>query len=327
MPRGKRELRRVELLGGSAFAMIVGVIVVVFFVAGAGRILFGLPQTAAVITSILVDLANGDRASNSLSALAVNPVLVAAAQAKANDMAAKGYFAHVSPEGLDPWHWFKEAGYSFTHAGENLAVDFSDSSDVEKAWMNSPSHRENILDAKYTEIGIASAVGMYEGHETIFVVQEFGTPQAVQAQQEVVAESVPENPTVIATAEAPKPKPAEAAPAPYPEPEQVLGSTNAEVSAVRPETAVEASSLPAPVAYVIASPRTSLRYSFLAIGLFLLIALAYTTRFEMKKHHLRHVRAVTVLIVFMGVLFLAGNHFVFTEPVIASTGPFVAQGR
>ena len=58
-PKGKKERRRMELLGGSAFAMVVGVIVVVFFVAGAGRILFGLPQTAAVITSILVDLANG----------------------------------------------------------------------------------------------------------------------------------------------------------------------------------------------------------------------------------------------------------------------------
>ena len=306
--------------------MVVGVIVVVFFVAGAGRILFGLPQTAAVITSILVDLANSDRASNSLSALKVNPVLVAAAQAKANDMAAKGYFAHVSPEGIDPWHWFKEAGYSFTHAGENWAVVFSDSSDVEKAWMNSPSHRENILDARYTEIGIASAVGMYEGHETIFVVQEFGTPSVQSASQTTVVETVPATPTIIATAEAPIPKPEDTAPAPEPEPEQVLGTTNAEVSVPPPDAVVEASSLPAPVEYVIASPRTSLRYSFLAIGLFLLIALAYTTRFEMKKHHLRHVRAVTVLIVFMGVLFLVGNYFVFPEPVIASTGPATAQG-
>jgi len=318
-----------ELLGGSAFAMVVGVIVVVFFVAGVGRILFGLPQTAAVITSILVDLANGDRVSNSLSALKVNPVLVAAAQAKANDMAAKGYFAHVSPEGIDPWHWFKEAGYTFSHAGENLAVDFSDSSDVEKAWMNSPSHRENILDAKYTEIGIASAVGVYEGHETIFVVQEFGlpaqagtpTPQGVP--HTVVAQTVPTTPTIIATAEAPKPE----ATVPNAEPEQVLGTTNVEVSTSPPEAVVEASSLPAPMEYVIASPRTTLRYSFLTIGLFLLIALAYTTRFEMKKHHLRHVKAVTLLIVFMGVLFLAGNYFVFTEPVIASTGPSVTQGR
>ena len=48
-----------------------------------------------------------------------------AAQAKADDMATKGYFAHTSPDGKNSWYWFKQAGYTFTYAGENLALDFS----------------------------------------------------------------------------------------------------------------------------------------------------------------------------------------------------------
>lgn len=334
LPKGKKELRRVELLGGTAFGVAVCLIVVVFFAANAQRFFLGLPQTAAVITAILVDLANGDRAANSLGRLAVNPKLVAAAQAKANDMARGGYFAHVSPEGKDPWYWFKEAGYSFTHAGENLAVDFSDSVDVEKAWMNSPAHRENILDARYTQIGIATAVGTYQGHETIFVVQEFGTPAAVQVavptqaaeplEQEIAVQDVPATPTKIATAAAPEPSP-EPREAPTPEPEQVLGTAKAaQISAPAADVAPPLTT--GPVGYALASPRTSLQYAYIAIGIFLLAALAYMTRFEMKKHHLRHVKAAVLLVLLMGAILLAANYFVFSAPTIPSGGASVMRG-
>ena len=138
----------------------------------------GSPYVAAVISAVLVDLANNDRAALALPELKVNPVLAAAAQAKANDMAAKSYFSHTSPEGFDSWHWFKEAGYDYQYAGENLAVNFSESSDVEKAWMSSPTHRDNIMSSKYAEIGIATAVGTYKGKTVTFAVQMFGTPKA-----------------------------------------------------------------------------------------------------------------------------------------------------
>ncbi|MBP6858799.1 MAG: hypothetical protein KBC33_03140 [Candidatus Pacebacteria bacterium] len=131
---------------------------------------------AAVISSSLVELANTDRNNASIPSLRTNPVLERAAQAKADDMAAKGYFAHNSPNGTTPWHWLARAGYDYAHAGENLAIDFFESADVEKAWMNSPLHRANILNAEFTEIGIATARGMYNGHETTFVVQMFGKP-------------------------------------------------------------------------------------------------------------------------------------------------------
>lgn len=131
---------------------------------------------AAVISSAVVELTNIDRAQNELLSLKVNPVLERAAQLKAEDMATKSYFAHTSPEGLTPWHWFKSAGYNFVYAGENLAVRFYDSVDVVKAWMNSPGHRANILNTHFTEIGIGVAEGVFEGKPTVFVVQMFGSP-------------------------------------------------------------------------------------------------------------------------------------------------------
>jgi hypothetical protein len=131
---------------------------------------------AAVLPSVLVDLANEDRTNESLTQLTENPLLVEAAQKKAADMAAKGYFAHVSPEGIEPWFWLQSVGYSYKAAGENLAVHFEDSEAVNKAWMASPSHRANIVNPEFTEIGIGTAVGMFEGRETLFVAEFFGKP-------------------------------------------------------------------------------------------------------------------------------------------------------
>jgi hypothetical protein len=123
-----------------------------------------------------VDETNQNRVENSLPALQLSPLLQAAAQDKANDMATKGYFAHTSPQGLTPWYWFEQVGYSFDYAGENLAVNFSDSQDVTNAWMNSPEHRANILSVNFTQIGIATAQGIYNGQPATYVVEEFGTP-------------------------------------------------------------------------------------------------------------------------------------------------------
>lgn len=131
---------------------------------------------AEILPRVLVDLTNGNRTAFELNQLAVNPLLEEAAAKKAADMAQKSYFAHTSPEGVTPWFWFSDAGYKFVSAGENLAVHFSDSPDVVRAWMNSPSHRANILNQNFTEIGIAMSKGYYQGRPTVFVVQMFGRP-------------------------------------------------------------------------------------------------------------------------------------------------------
>jgi hypothetical protein len=91
-------------------------------------------------------------------------------------MAENGYFSHYSPDGVSPWHWFGEAGYVYTYAGENLAIHFNDSTEVVEAWMDSPTHRDNIINLLYKEIGVGTAKGKFDGYDTVFVVQLFGTP-------------------------------------------------------------------------------------------------------------------------------------------------------
>jgi len=145
---------------------------------------------ALVLPDALISQTNGQRITNgNLGTLTTNALLTAAAQQKANDMAAKGYFAHNSPDGHTPWYWMDQVGYKFIYAGENLAVNFTDSSDVTQAWMNSPGHRENILNGHYTEIGIATAQGTYEGNPTTFVVEMFGNPASVAAAAPISAAS------------------------------------------------------------------------------------------------------------------------------------------
>lgn len=133
-------------------------------------------MTATVLPAVLVDLANDARASSNTPALTRNSVLDNAARMKAEDMASSGYFAHTSPKGITPWYWFDKAGYYFSYAGENLAINFSESTDVENAWLASPTHKANIVNSNFTEIGIATIDGMYQGRPTTYVVQMFGRP-------------------------------------------------------------------------------------------------------------------------------------------------------
>ncbi len=131
---------------------------------------------STVLPAVVVDLTNEERADLNAAPLRRNTTLDAAAKLKAEHMAKNEYFAHYSPDGVSPWHWFNQSGYVFAHAGENLAIHFTDSSEVVEAWMDSPSHRANIVNAQYTEIGVGTAKGTYEGYDTVYVVQLFGTP-------------------------------------------------------------------------------------------------------------------------------------------------------
>lgn len=202
-PRTTSVSRRseVRLMEGTALGIFILLIVGSLGLTSLGSLIVHTNMSAAVEAAVMVDLTNENRVQNALPGLTVSPVLVEAAQEKADDEAAKSYFAHTSPQGLDSWYWFKQVGYDFTYAGENLAVDFTDSAEVVNAWMNSPEHRANILDGHYTQIGIATASGMYQGHPTIFVVQEFGTPaDGSSASAPVVASTQPAEPTQMAEA-------------------------------------------------------------------------------------------------------------------------------
>lgn len=129
--------------------------------------------------SEVIKLTNSERVSVGDQALTESSVLDQVARSKAADMFTGNYWAHVSPSGVTPWHWYEEAGYRYSYAGENLARDFDSSSGVIAGWMGSPSHRENLLSANYTEIGVAVVNGQLLGHETTLVVQEFGRPQTL----------------------------------------------------------------------------------------------------------------------------------------------------
>ncbi len=130
----------------------------------------------------VVALTNTERTRQGLAPLALNPTLSQAATSKGSDMFANQYWAHTSPSGKEPWAFISEAGYSYRVAGENLARDFAVSDQVVQAWMASPTHRANIVNASYQEIGVAVVNGELNGMETTLVVQMFGTPRAQLAQ-------------------------------------------------------------------------------------------------------------------------------------------------
>lgn len=144
----------------------------------------------------LIKLTNEKRESQGLGVLKINEKLAEAARQKANEMFVLDYWAHYSPAGKSPWWFFQNVGYSYRYAGENLARDFDQSPNVVKAWMNSPTHRDNILNPDYQEIGIAVVDGLLQGQETTLVIQMFGAPipetaadkniEAVAAEEEAI---------------------------------------------------------------------------------------------------------------------------------------------
>lgn len=124
----------------------------------------------------LYQLTNKERLRYNLPPLAYNEKLAQAAFNKAEDMFKNNYWAHYSPQGHSPWDFILSVGYEYEYAGENLAKNFLFSQDVIDAWMNSKTHRENMLRAEYTEVGFAVVDGVLNGEETTLVVQMFGRP-------------------------------------------------------------------------------------------------------------------------------------------------------
>lgn len=163
--------------GGVALALLIVVLVQGVYVLGSRFALSNPHFLASVLPSVVTSLTNEDRQAQGLQAVMPDALLTKAAQMKAEDMAEKGYFSHVAPDGKTPWYWLDQVKYPYSYAGENLAIDFVDSKDVEDAWMASPTHRANIVKPQYTRIGVGVAKGMYEGNETTFVVQFFATPK------------------------------------------------------------------------------------------------------------------------------------------------------
>ncbi len=245
---------------------------------------------ASVVPAVLTMLTNQDRVANSLDQLIEDPLLAQAAQLKADDMAAKGYFSHQSPDGKTPWYWLEQVGYKYVYAGENLAIDFFDTQDVEEAWMASPTHRANIVKPQYTHIGIGVAQGLYQGRTTTFVVQVFASPAKAAAAPAAAP---------VAAAVTPKPAPNEGLPADR----QVLGAVNdpapAEVAKASEQTtpaAPQATPEVPLIEQIAASPSHALTYFLIA--LFTLVACLFAVMLAIHAH----LRKIAVEMIGGGVL-------------------------
>lgn len=119
--------------------------------------LVNIPSTDNAVTSFeneVVRLVNAEREKNGLKPLTADWQLSRVARYKSEDMQKLGYFSHTSPTYGSPFEMIKSFGISYRTAGENIAKGYSTPEAVVKAWMNSPGHRANILNASYTHIGV-----------------------------------------------------------------------------------------------------------------------------------------------------------------------------
>ena len=105
----------------------------------------------------VMELLNKERARRGLGQLKLDAEAVKAARAHSRDMCARQFFDHTSPEGTKPWDRLRSAGASFSAAAENIAKGYTSAATVHQGWLDSPGHRTNRLNGKYTRIG----VGLY----------------------------------------------------------------------------------------------------------------------------------------------------------------------
>lgn len=190
-----------------AFLLLVLKILIILF-----WIYFPSTQLYSAISSQRVlDLINSVRAEKNLAPVSLDIKLAVAADYKSADMLANDYFEHTSPSGISPWHWFNKAGYNYLYAGENLALDFNESDEVFNAWMESPTHRANILNPNFNEIGISVRSGQLQNHQATVAVLLFGQKKATKVKIQTAAQTpakTPENTNTPAPAKTPQKTPA-----------------------------------------------------------------------------------------------------------------------
>jgi uncharacterized protein YkwD len=120
----------------------------------------------------VVRLTNLQRQSAGCPGLIVNPVLGSVAQAHSDDMLARTYFDHITPDGLSPFDRMTKAGYLYSSAAENIAAGYPTPAVVTDGWIKSPGHRANIVNCALKEIGVGyTAGGGYGSYWTV----DFGT--------------------------------------------------------------------------------------------------------------------------------------------------------
>lgn len=163
-------------------------------------------QFSAFTSNTIISLTNISRQAEHLNTLQPNALLTDAATRKAKDMLARNYFAHTTPDGKRFWTWIDSTGYNYSIAGENLAIDFTTAESAHGALMASPTHRENIMNSRYKEIGVAVVTGKMDGELTTVLVEMFGTKITKKTQVAKVTNVKAPKPTVKPTTTKPKPQ-------------------------------------------------------------------------------------------------------------------------
>jgi len=142
-----------------------------------------IPDTVTSGTGLsisqIINLTNTERKNNnsSLVNLKENNTLKKIAMIRVRDMFNNQYFEHNSPTGDNVSKEAVSNNYSYVTIGENIALgNFAGSSGLVTAWMNSTGHRANILNTKYTEIGVYFEQGTYKGQSVWIAAQVFGKP-------------------------------------------------------------------------------------------------------------------------------------------------------
>lgn len=160
-------------LGYKAF-ILYGIILLLI------RLLLASPtagQASAVDSETLMQQINAERRARNLTTLVFHNSLFNAALSKSQDMIDRDYFAHIDPDGNYVWGKITAAGYGpYRILGENLAIDFATSEGMVKAWIDSPTHRANLLHPQFVHQGLAALYGDYQGRYTNLTASLFGTP-------------------------------------------------------------------------------------------------------------------------------------------------------
>lgn len=159
---------------------ILGAVLTAFVVVKIIGLLFApRPELRAsdLTTQNILDAVNRQRSLRNLVVLNTDSRLSSAAQSKADDMQARHYFAHVDPDGNYIWPKIVAAGYSpYVQLGENLAIEFYDTDSLISAWMNSPTHRENLLNEGFKDQGMGLTFGdPAQGGYHSAIANTFGT--------------------------------------------------------------------------------------------------------------------------------------------------------
>ncbi|GAC1412416.1 MAG: hypothetical protein NVSMB66_1380 [Candidatus Doudnabacteria bacterium] len=158
-----------------------------------------------ITVSSVSEAVNQERIQRNIAPLSYNSKLARAADSKSRDMITRKYFAHIDPEGHYIWDKIVSNGYTpYTMLGENLAVDFSDVGGLVSAWIDSPTHRANLLNTGFKEQGMGVAFGdTNNGEFSVAVTNTFGTQPTPYTSPEPTKATLQKRPLAKATAPAP----------------------------------------------------------------------------------------------------------------------------